>query len=81
VLSLQTVPGRATQPSLALCVNVHGFSLPASVRCGAHQRKQLEHLCRHITRPAIANERLKRNQAGHVVLRLKAPGATAPPIS
>jgi hypothetical protein len=25
------------------------------------KRKELEHLCRYITRPAIANERLKRN--------------------
>jgi Putative transposase len=41
------------------------------VRWGADQRQQLEHLCRYITRPAIANERLKRNGAGQVVLQLK----------
>ncbi len=41
------------------------------MRCGAHQRKELERLCRTITRPAIANERLKRNGAGDVVLQLK----------
>jgi Putative transposase len=41
------------------------------VRWGADQRKELEHLCRYITRPAIANERLKRNRAGDVVLQLK----------
>jgi hypothetical protein len=41
------------------------------VRWGADQRKELEHLCRYITRPAIANERLKRNRAGNVVLQLK----------
>ena len=41
------------------------------MRCGAEQRKQLEHLCRYITCPAIANERLKRNSAGQVVLQLK----------
>ena len=43
------------------------------------QRKALEHLCRYITRPAIANERLKRNRAGQslsstrlgIVLQLK----------
>ncbi len=35
------------------------------------QRKELERLCRYITRPAIANERLKRNGAGDVVLQLK----------
>jgi glutaredoxin/putative transposase len=28
-------------------------------------------LCRYITRPAIANERLKRNRAGQVVLQLE----------
>ena len=33
--------------------------------------KELEQLCRYITRPAIANERLKRNRAGQVVLQLK----------
>src|ERR687895_325868 len=45
----------------------------AEVRCAAHQRKKLEHLCRYIPRPAIANERLKRNRAGDVVLQLKTP--------
>jgi hypothetical protein len=48
-----------------------GFSLHAGVRCSAHQRKDLERLCRYITRPAIANERLKRDGAGDVVLQLK----------
>ena len=49
-----------------LRVNAHGFSLHAEVRCGPHQRKQLERLCRYITRPAIANERLTCNRAGQV---------------
>lgn len=53
------------------CVAEHGFSLHADVRCVTHQRKQLERLCRYITRPAMANERLKRNRAGDVVLKLK----------
>jgi hypothetical protein len=35
------------------------------------QRQALEHLCRYITRPAIANERLSVNHAGQVVLELK----------
>ena len=46
-------------------------NVAAGVRCGAHQRKELERLCRYITRPAIAFERLKRDGAGNVVLRLK----------
>ena len=55
VLSLRTAAGREEKTTLALCVDAHGFSLHAGVRCGAHQRKQLERLCRYITRPAIAN--------------------------
>ena len=73
MLSLQTVPSRAADSTQPGCVNAHGFSLHAAVRCGAHQRKELERLCRYITRPAIANERLKRNRAGQVVLQLKSP--------
>jgi hypothetical protein len=73
VLSLQTVPSRQADPTQLGCVNAYGFSLHAAVRCAAHQRKELERLCRYITRPAIANERLKRNQAGQVVLQLKSP--------
>ena len=73
VLSLQTLPSRAADATRPGCVNAHGFSLHAAVRCGAHQRKELERLCRYITRPAIANERLKRNNAGQVVLQLKSP--------
>ncbi len=71
VLSLRTVPSRDEKYTPVLCAEAHGFSLHAGVRCGAHQRKELERLCRYITRPAIANERLKRNREGQVVLQLK----------
>ena len=67
VLSLRTVPGRDEKTTLVLCANAHGFSLHAGVRCGTHQRKALERLCRYITRPAIANEQLKRTGGGDVV--------------
>jgi hypothetical protein len=50
-----------------------GFSLHAGVRCAAEQRQALEHLCRYITRPVIANERVSVNHAGQVVLKLKTP--------
>ena len=73
MLSLRTVPGRDEKATVGLCAEAHGFSLHAGVRCGAHQRKRLERLCRYITRPAIANERLKRDGAGNVVLQLKSP--------
>lgn len=57
MLSLRTVAGRDEKTTAALCADAHEFSLHAGVRCGAHQRKELERLCRYITRPAIANER------------------------
>ena len=43
------------------------------MRWRADQRAELKQLCRYISRPAIANERLKRNRAGQVVLQLKSP--------
>jgi len=43
------------------------------VCCATHQRKKLDHLCRYITRPAIANERLALNRAAQVVLTPKIP--------
>ncbi len=43
------------------------------MRCAMNQRNKLEQLCRYIIRPAIANERLKLNSAGDIVLRLKSP--------
>ena len=45
----------------------------AAVRCAADERQALEQLCRYITRPALANERVQINSAGQVVLRLKTP--------
>ncbi len=73
VLTLQTVPSMDAQQNLQRCANVQGFSLHAEVRCALNQRNKLEQLCRYITRPAIANERLTLNRAGDVVLQLKSP--------
>jgi hypothetical protein len=73
VLSLQYAASRAAPITQPLCANAHGFSLHAGVCCAAEQRSELEHLCRYITRPAIANERLSVNHAGQVVLKLKTP--------
>ena len=56
-----------------LCADIDGFSLHAAVRCGADDRRALEQLCRYITRPALANERVQTNAAGQVVLKLKTP--------
>ena len=71
VLTLQTLPSQAAASTTERCVNEQGFSLHAEVRLAINQRHKLEHLCRYITRPALANERLALNRAGQVVLRLK----------
>ncbi|MBM4261496.1 MAG: transposase, partial [Deltaproteobacteria bacterium] len=73
VLSLQRLPSQVRPSAPELRVNAHGFSLHAALRWGADQRKELEQLCRYIARPAIANERIKRNRAGQIVLQLKSP--------
>ena len=54
-----------------VCADSNGFSLHAAVRCAANERKALEQLCRYLTRPALANERVQTNAAGQVVLKLK----------
>jgi hypothetical protein len=50
-----------------------GFSLHAATVCEARQRNKLEKLCRYITRPAIANERLSINAPGQIVYKFKQP--------
>ena len=50
-----------------------GFSLHAGVACKSNQRKKLARLCRYITRPAIAEQRLSRASNGNVVVSLKTP--------
>ena len=50
-----------------------GFSLNAAVAFAAHEREGIERLCRYVTRPALALERLSTNEVGHVVYQLKAP--------
>ena len=73
VLTVQGVMPRETDFKQTLCADVDGFSLHAAVRCGADDRETLEQLCRYITRPALANERVQTNSAGHVALKLKTP--------
>ena len=57
-----------------LCAqDARGFSLHAAVRCESDDRQGLERLCRYITRPAPAYERVHCNAAGRVVLKQKRP--------
>ena len=73
VLTVQGALPREASGNQKLCANSQGFSLHAAVRCGAGQRKTLERLCRYITRPALANDRVQINAAGQVELKLKTP--------
>jgi hypothetical protein len=64
VLTLRgAMPGESAARQL-LCADIDGFSLHAAVRVEAHERKRLEQLCRHITRPALSDERVQLNAAG-----------------
>ncbi len=56
-----------------LCANERGFSLHAAVRCHANELLKIERLCRYITRPALANDRVKINGQGQAELKLKTP--------
>ena len=71
MLTLQGALPREKDFKQTLCAAIGGFSLQAAVRCGADDRQALEQLCRHITRPALASERVQTNATGQVVLRLK----------
>ncbi len=64
VITLGAVPNFELPTTQTRCANEQGFSLHAEVRCAMNQRHKLEQLCRSITRPAIANERLTLNRAG-----------------
>ncbi len=57
----------------SLCADIDGFRPHAAVRCGADDRQALAQLCRSITRPALANERVQTNAAGQALPRLKTP--------
>ena len=52
---------------------VDGFSLHAGVAAKAHERKNLERLCRYITRPPVAEKRLSLTRNGMVRYELKTP--------
>jgi Putative transposase len=71
VLTLHGAMPREKDFDQNLCADMQGFSLHAAVRCGADDRQALEQLCRYITRPALAHERVQTNAAGQMLLKLK----------
>ena len=71
--TLQTLPARADERLDSGLAKAAGFSLHCGVAAAAHQREKLERLCRYISRPALATERLSLTRQGHVRYRLKTP--------
>ena len=78
-LTLQTAPASDQEVKPTERVgHQEGFSLHAGIACKSYQRKKLERpggvpLCRYISRPAIAEERLSLASNGDVVVVLKTP--------
>ena len=54
-----------------LCASIQGFSLHAGVYCAPWEREKLEHLCRYVARPAIAEDRLRVDPTGEIIYKLK----------
>ena len=71
VLTVQGTMPRQTDFKQTLCADIDGFSLHAAVRCNADDRQALGQLCRCITCPALANERVQTRAARQVLLKLK----------
>ena len=69
---MQTLPPQCSlEESSARVAKASGFSLHAGVAAAAHERQKLERLCRYITRPAIAEQRLSLTSQGWVRYQLK----------
>ncbi len=57
--------------SVPLHAHIEGFDLHAGVAVPAGDRNRLEHLCRYVLRPPLAQERLELTPEGKVLLRLR----------
>jgi hypothetical protein len=73
MLTLQTVPPRLPGPEVDPngAARAGGFSLHAGVDIAANQREKLERLCRYVSRPPVASERLALTASGQVRYTLK----------
>jgi len=75
LFTLQTVAprlqGLEAEPNGA--ARAGGFSLHAGVDIAPNERKKLERLCRYVSRPPVASERLALTASGQVRYTLKTP--------
>ena len=74
-LVLQTMPETDHNSNSGLVAKRSGFSIHAGVATKAHERDRLEKICRHIARPAVAEERFSTNARGEIIYKLKKPWA------
>ena len=77
LFTLRTVPARQPeaeqQGDHRAAANAGGFSLHAGIDIEPYQRAKLERLCRYVSRPPVAEERLALTASGQVRYQLKTP--------
>jgi len=75
LFTLQTVPPRLQGPEGEPngAARAGGFSLHAGLGIAPHERAKLERLCRYVSRPPVASERLALTASGQVRYTLKTP--------
>jgi hypothetical protein len=70
---LKTLPPLTGDRAGERLAQTPGFSLHAGVAADVHQRQRLERLCRYITRPPVAIDRLSLTPEGNIRYALKTP--------
>ncbi len=73
VFTLQTIPAWDEDDRFAQVAKESGISLHARVATQVWERQKLEHLCRYITRPAIAERHISLTSSGNIRYQLKTP--------
>jgi len=73
VFTLHTVPAQPQEELRKDLAQYAGFSSHAGVGIEVHARTKLERLCRYVSRPAVAEERITLTAHGEVRYGLKTP--------
>ena len=75
LFTLQTVPARSPEwlDDANGAARAGGFSLHAGINIAPGQRAKLERLCRYVSRPPVATERMTLTSCGQVRYALKTP--------
>jgi hypothetical protein len=58
---------------VAVAIGIAGFTLHAATRCREDDRHRLARLCRYVTRPAFADDQLRRDGGSRVSFEPKTP--------